>query len=165
MLPTERRGIMKSFWIGVSVVAAIVLAFIIMGQEPSYHVVGVHDGDTITVLTPEKRQIKVRLAEIDCPETKQPYGSVAKKTLSEKIFDKDVTVKFKGKPDKWGRSLAIIYLNGKNINLEMIQDGLAWHYKSYSKSKEFADAEKEARSKRKGLWSDKRPIPPWEFRK
>ena len=61
--------------------------------------------------------------------------------------------------------LGDVYLGDRHINLEMVQDGLAWHYKQYSKSKELAEAEDEARKEKKGLWADKEPMPPWEFRK
>ena len=127
-------------------------------------VVGVADGDTITVLDAENAQHKIRLQGIDAPEKAQAFGTKSKEGLSEKIGEKEVVVKWKDK-DRYGRMLGEIYLGDRHINLEMVQDGLAWHYKQYSKSKELAVAEDEARNAKKGLWVDKSPEPPWEFRK
>lgn len=126
-------------------------------------VIGITDGDTFTLLR-DKTTIKVRLAEIDCPERKQPFGSRAKQALSDKIFGKEVKLEGE-KKDRYGRTIATVVLDDRNINLEMVKDGFAWQYKQYSKSKEFEEAEKEARDNKIGLWVDADPVPPWEFRK
>lgn len=83
--------------------------------------------------------------------------------IKEKIFGKTVDVKVET-TDKYGRTVGNIYLGDQWINLEMVQDGFAWHYKQYSQSTELAKAEDEARENKKGLWADKDPMPPWEFR-
>lgn len=150
-------------WV-LGILAAICLLTVLTSSEPSYHVVGVHDGDTITVLDHHKQTMKVRLAGIDAPELKQAFGNQSKQALSERVFNQDVHLKIVTAKDKWGRTVAIIMFKGRNINLEMIQIGMAWHYKSYSKSAAFADAEKHARDHKIGLWADKHPIPPWEYR-
>ena len=69
------------------------------------------------------------------------------------------------KKDRYGRIIGEVMIGSRHINLEMVQDGMAWHYKQYSKSKELAEAEDLARKEKKGLWVDKEPVPPWEFRK
>jgi endonuclease YncB( thermonuclease family) len=127
-------------------------------------VVGISDGDTITVLDDVKVQHKIRFAHIDCPESGQAFGSKAKQVLSEKIFGKLVSVTVTN-VDHYKREISELRLDGRHINLEMVAEGFAWHYKQYSKSKEFADAEVAAREGKVGLWVDKAPIPPWEFRK
>jgi len=119
-------------------------------------VVGIADGDTITVLDAEKVQHKIRLEGIDAPEKGQAFGTKAKEKMSELVGEKK---------DRYGRILGNVHLGDRLINLEMVQEGLAWHYKQYSKAKELADAEDEARKAKKGLWGDKSPEPPWEFRK
>ena len=131
-------------------------------------VIAVADGDTITVLRSQegtKTRVKVRLAGIDTPEKKQDYGSKAKQALSQKVFGKTVTVTYKTK-DRYGRTIGDIHLNGEWINLEMVAEGWAWHYKQYSKDKQLASAEVASRNARKGLWADpNKPVPPWEYRR
>ncbi len=126
-------------------------------------VVGVSDGDTITVLTAEKREVKVRLFGVDCPEKSQDFGSKAKGFTSAMVFGRQVEVKEKD-TDRYGRVVGVVLCEGKNLNLELVKAGLAWHYKQYSKSKELAKAEQEARDGKAGLWSQQNPQPPWEFR-
>jgi len=127
-------------------------------------VISIADGDTITILDSSKTQHKIRLEHIDTPERKQAFGAKAKQYLSSMIFGKNVKVEIKEK-DRYGRYIGTVFLEKKNINLEMVKAGLAWHYKKYSKDKTFAAAEALARKKKAGLWSEKKPIPPWEFRR
>lgn len=125
--------------------------------------VGISDGDTIRVLK-DGKEIKIRLEGIDCPETHQDYGAKAKEFTSGLVFGKDVLVKEK-EQDKYGRTVATVFVGEKNLNLELVKAGFAWHYKEYSKDKSLANAEKEAREKKVGLWAMENPVPPWEFRK
>lgn len=147
--------------------AAIILLLItasLHAEEIRGKVVSIADGDTITVLDAENVQHKIRLEGIDAPEKGQAFGTKAKEKLSELVGEKDVVVRWE-KKDRYGRILGDVHLSDRHINLEMVQDGLAWHYKQYSKSKQLAEAEDEARKAKKGLWADKSPEPPWEFRK
>ncbi|NOU36265.1 MAG: thermonuclease family protein [Kiritimatiellaceae bacterium] len=126
-------------------------------------VVGISDGDTCTVLTADNQQVKIRLAGIDTPEKSQAFGTKAKQALSDKVFGQTVEVKEQSK-DRYGRTVADLYLGARWINLEMVAEGWAWHYKAYSKDSRLSDAEQAARSRSLGLWADKAPQPPWEFR-
>jgi micrococcal nuclease len=126
-------------------------------------VVGISDGDTITVLE-GREQTKVRLVGIDTPESKQAFGSKAKQALSGKVFGKQVRVEWSEK-DRYGRTLGQIYLGKRWINREMVESGFAWHYKQYSKDQNLANAETKARQSRIGLWSAQNPTPPWDFRR
>jgi len=126
-------------------------------------VVGVTDGDTITVLV-NKTPVKIRLYGIDAPEKKQAFGTASKKYLSGLIFGKIVTVKSTG-TDRYGRTIAWIYSGETCINEEMIRAGYAWHYKQFSNEETLASLEQEARTKEKGLWSQPNPTPPWDFRR
>lgn len=130
--------------------------FAISGQ-----VVKISDGDTITILTQEKQQVKVRLYGIDAPEKKQPYGQKSKQFLSNLIAGRSVEIQEKGK-DRYKRVLGIVYLDGQDINAQMVANGYAWAYVKYSKI--YAGQELKARNQNLGLWRDK-PIPPWEWRK
>lgn len=128
-------------------------------------VVGVHDGDTITVLTPDKHQIKIRFAEIDAPELSQPYGKKAKQLLSLLVFGKDVSIT----PitiDKYRRTVARVYQGDTDINLSMVESGAAWAYRQYLTDPSFLEAEAAARKARTGLWAlhPSQITPPWEWR-
>lgn len=130
-------------------------------------VVGVSDGDTITVLVNNK-EVKVRLEGIDAPETGQAFGTKAKTALSDVVFDKDVAVVV-STTDRYDRSVGRVYVKvrGKvrDVNLAMVAAGMAWHYTDFSDDEELAKAEANARKKKRGLWRDKDPVPPWEWRK
>ncbi|MDC7997033.1 thermonuclease family protein [Gilvibacter sediminis] len=107
---------------------------------------------------------KIRLASIDCPERKQPFSTKAKGFASEAIFGKEVRVKTQGK-DRYGRYIGWVYYDeGKILNEELLKNGLAWHYRKYSKDQNLQKMEDTAREQKLGLWADKTPIPPWEWR-
>jgi endonuclease YncB( thermonuclease family) len=133
-------------------------------------VVGVHDGDTITLLDADKRQYKIRFNGIDAPELKQDFGQKSKENLSNLVFGKEVTLRY-NKIDKYRRIVGNIYLDGKDINLEQIKAGFAWHYKKYQEEqteadrKAYAEAEIKARNAKLGLWSQPKQTPPWDWRK
>ena len=141
-----------------------------VGLVATGKVIGVKDGDTIQILCRANNEPKVyniRLAEIDAPEKHQAYGNKAKQALSDKIFGKEVTVKV-ASIDRYQRTVAQIYLEERWINLEMVAEGWAWQYPSNPPifhSKGIGQAEVQAREKRLGLWADKNPMPPWEYRK
>ncbi len=144
--------------------ACVMLAANLIAAQLNGRVVGVADGDTITVLDATKTQHKIRLNTIDAPEKAQAFGQKGKQRLSDYVFGKDVNVEWR-KKDRYGRILGTVWHGSMNVNLQMIKDGFAWHYKQYDQSKVYADAEDEARAAKRGLWVDKSPTPPWEFRK
>ncbi|MHB9100772.1 MAG: thermonuclease family protein [Sulfuricella sp.] len=133
------------------------------------NVVGVADGDTITVLDADKVQHKIRLTGIDAPEKKQPFGNRSKQSLSDMVFSKIVSVETV-KRDRYGRELGKVLAGGMDVNLEQVRAGLAWHYKAYERTQSamdrqaYADTENEAKAAKRGLWVDADPMPPWEWR-
>ncbi len=127
-------------------------------------VVGVHDGDTLTLRT-EDETLKVRLSGIDTPELGQPFGNNAKQALSGMAFGKSVTISSTGK-DRYGRTLGTVFSQDKgNVNAELIRMGMAWHYRRYSNSTAMQGFEDYARANKIGLWADSNPIAPWDWRK
>ena len=133
-------------------------------------VVGVSDGDTITVLDKDKAEHKVRMMGIDAPEKSQAFGAASKQALSNYIYQKEVTVDYK-KIDKYKRIVGKVILDKQDVCLAMISDGMAWHYKDYEKEQSKADrdlysqAELKAREAKIGLWQDNKPIEPSAFRR
>ncbi len=126
-------------------------------------VVGVSDGDTVTVRCDQGPQERIRLVEIDAPEKRQPYGQKAKQVLSDLIYKKEITVSRQGK-DRYKRTLAQLSLGELDINREMVRQGYAWCYRQYLKDKTCLKDEAIAKQANRGLWQDKDPQPPWQFR-
>ena len=132
-------------------------------------VIGISDGDTITVLDEHHQQFKVRLAGIDCPEKSQAFGNRAKRTLSEKVFSQNVKIETRDK-DVFGRTLGIVKIGDEDINEFLILQGVAWHFKKYAhnqpqeEAERYARAEQTARQNKRGLWIQDNPMPPWEYR-
>lgn len=145
----------------------ICIAFLLLfvqNETFTAKVIGVTDGDTIVVLTNENKQIKIRLEGIDCPETKQDFGTKAKQATVDLCFQKIVKVKQSG-TDRYGRMLAFVFVDEVCINKELLKQGMAWHYKKYNSDPELAQLEEKARKKKIGLWSQNNPTAPWDFRK
>ncbi len=141
------------------------LSLSLFSAEIKGKVVAVTDGDTITVLDEmDKGNFKIRLDKIDAPEKKQAFGNKAKQFLSSLIFGKQVTVRYKA-VDRYGRIVGVVYCDGAEINLVMVQNGYAWHYCHYDKTPAYIQAEKQARADKKGLWVSNVPMNPYEFRK
>lgn len=135
-------------------------------EEQIGRVVAVTDGDTLTMLDGRKQQIKVRLAEIDTPESAQPYGTRAKQELSRLVHGKTVTVKVQD-IDRYGRTVGRVYVGELDVNAEMIKLGAAWVYRKYANDQSLYALEKQAKQERAGVWNlpEAEQIPPWEWRK
>ena len=148
---------------------ALIAPLICWGDSFSGRVVGVADGDTVTVLVNEHDQYRIRISGIDAPEKKQAFGQKAKAKMSELVFGKDVVVAW-SKKDRYGRTLGIVMVDGQDAGLALLRSGLAWHYKQYQREQSADDrerysaAEVVARSEQLGLWADSESIPPWEWR-
>ncbi len=133
-------------------------------------VVGISDGDTITVLDDSKTQHKVRLAGIDAPEKRQAFGNASKEHLSGLVYKRQVLVDYE-KEDRYGRIVGKVVVNGVDANLAQVRAGLAWHYKVYQTEQsaedrlEYSRAEEMARGAGRGLWGNGQAVPPWEYRR
>ena len=133
------------------------------GEMLEGRVVGVHDGDTITLLIKGNRQIKVRLAQIDAPETTQAFGQRSQQSLSEMVFNKTITVK-KETTDKYGRTVGTLFVEGVDANKEQVKLGMAWVYRKYLHDQSLIPLEETARQSKVGLWADANPMAPWDYR-
>src|SRR5215475_3929319 len=184
--PVPRRPGGKTKRIAITA-ALILLALLLLGlllpvcacaQTITGKVVGVSDGDTITVLDASNQQHKIRLEGIDAPESNQDFGSRAKQSLSDLVFGKTVTVT-SSKRDRYGRTLGKVTLDGKNINLEQMRLGFAWFDRlsaAIELSREdakwsredftaYEQAEAQARKERRGMWADGEQMSPWDYRR
>lgn len=146
-------------WLAIATAVCAETAQTINGK-----VVGVHDGDSITVLTDGKNQIKVRLEGIDAPELGQPFGKASKQGMSDLVFGKPVLLQVTGR-DRYQRTLAVVWCDRINVNLQIVHMGLAWRYDKYSKDAALFAAQQAARAARRALWADAGAVPPWEWRK
>lgn len=138
----------------------------VFAYEISGKVTKVTDGDTIHILDSSHENHKIRLADIDAPERKQPFGNKSKQMLSSLIFSKVVTADCTNK-DRYKRDICTIYYNEINVNAKMVVDGGAWVYRKYYKGSEYYTLETQAKKDGLGLWntSEYQSIPPWEWRR
>ncbi|MDP5239938.1 thermonuclease family protein [Uliginosibacterium sp. 31-16] len=158
-----KRGFVRVLLILCLLSAGAACADVLRGM-----VVGVHDGDTITVWNGQANE-RIRLSGIDAPETKQPFGAVSKRNLSDLVFGKEVDVEW-SKRDRYKRIVGKVMIAGKDACLEQIRAGVAWWYREYAKEqpvadrRSYEDAENSAKSQRRGLWVDADPTAPWDWR-
>jgi endonuclease YncB( thermonuclease family) len=145
----------------VALALSLVLSF--PAYAETFKTVAVKDGDTIAVLTRDKKTITCRLDSIDAPEKGMDYGQAAKKYLSSLIFGKQVYIE-PHTLDKYGRTVATVWLGDVNVNLQMVKAGFAWVYRKYARDRAYYDAEATAKANRLGLWSLPNPVEPWVFR-
>jgi micrococcal nuclease len=143
---------------------ALLLALNPAAREPfDARTVAVHDGDTITVLRNGHEQVRIRLEGIDCPELHQDFGQRAKQFTSNLVFGRVVRVIPKD-VDRYGRVVARVTVAARDVSLELLRGGMAWHFKRYNNEPALARLEEEARKARVGLWIQPNPLPPWEYR-
>lgn len=141
-----------------------------VAAELSCRVVRIVDGYTVVVLDGANAQHRIRLAGIDTPERKQPFGQKAKEHLSRLVAAQSVVVNW-DKRDRYKRIVGKIIHDGRDVNLAMVQAGFAWWYRKYADEQSpadralYEDAERKARAEGLGLWLDPDPMPPWEWRR
>lgn len=133
-------------------------------------VVGVSDGDTITLLDDSQRQHKIRLDGIDAPEKGQAFGQASKRSMSELAFSKAATAEC-SKRDRYGREVCLVLVAGQDVGLIQLDRGMAWVFTRYERElpaerrQAYRSTEAAARAASAGLWADPEPVPPWEARK
>lgn len=133
-------------------------------------IVAIADGDTATLLDASKQQHKIRLSGIDAPERRQAFGTVSREHLAGLVFGKEVTADCP-KTDRYRRLICTVEVGGIDANLAQVAAGMAWHYKAYQRDQRphdrmrYGNAEQEAKQEKRGLWVDRSPLAPWEFRK
>lgn len=127
-------------------------------------VVSVADGDTLTVLV-DRQQVKARLASIDAPERKQPFGTRSRQSLNDLCHGKPATVRDKGQ-DRYKRTIGTVICAGIDANAEQVRCGMAWVYDRYARPDSPLYAlQEQSRAARNGLRADAKPVPLWEWRR
>jgi endonuclease YncB( thermonuclease family) len=158
------------FRIALAVFLGLLLVSAALGQEVFRgKCVGVHDGDSVTLLVTGNVQLRIRVAFLDAPELGQPFGYRAKQAMSDLVFGKEIAV-YPHAIDRYGRTVGVVYVDWVDAGLELLRQGLAWTYTRYLPEASadiqasYRQAESEAQQERRGLWADPNPVPPWEFR-
>lgn len=165
---------MRTHLIALTIAAATSLLLITPTGANTLRGKAIHitDGDTLIVLDDQQKKHKVRLAAIDCPEKKQPWGSKAKKALASMVGNRQVVVAWR-KLGRYGRIIGDVYLADAprktlpySANYRLVAEGHCWSYRQYRR-RPIEQAEKQAREQGKGLWSlpEAQRTPPWEWRK
>ena len=126
-------------------------------------VVGVHDGDTLTLLVAGNKTLRVRMAQIDAPESQQAFGQKSKQSLSDMAFNKYALVD-KEAVDRYGRIVGTVFVDDLNVNRKQVEQGMAWAYRQYVHDNTLLQLEANAKQAGIGLWADPNPVPPWEYR-
>jgi len=163
-----KRGInaagLRALALGLPLATFILaIAYPAAAEKITGRVVAIQDGDTLTVLV-DRRQLKVRLANIDAPESRQPFGTRSKQSLSDLCFKKEARLETNGQ-DRYGRTIATVYCAGVDANAVQVRQGMAWVFDRYASSNSpLYTLQNEARAARRGLWGDAAPVPPWEWR-
>lgn len=136
-------------------------------QEYTGRVVAIADGDTFTLLTESKKQVKVRISQIDTPEKNQPFGTRSRQALSDLIFSSKEVLVVQQDIDRYGRLVGQVYVENMDVNRKMVQEGMAWVYRQYLIDKSLLEDEKKAKEAKRGLWSlpSTDQVPPWEWRR
>ena len=154
-----------------AVVATLLWSFALgAAADIQGRVIGVSDGDTVTVRDEDKVQHKIRLAGIDAPELRQAFGRRSKEALSACAFGKEAAV-VGNKIDRYGRLVGKVLILGDDCNLRQVELGLAWLNKTYEREQSISDrgayglAELRAKESQLGLWQDLSPQPPWDYRR
>lgn len=127
-------------------------------------VVGISDGDTFTLLTSIKLEVKIRLKDVDAPERNQPYRAKSKKALSDLVYGEVVRVEHSNK-GSFGRIVGKVFVGDTDVSAELVRQGAVWVYQKYSQDKKLLALEVEARLAKRGLWGIPNPVPPWDWRK
>lgn len=156
-------------WVGAAIlfVAGVQTS---SAYELTGRIVSIADGDTVTLLDTNLRQHKIRLSGIDAPEKRQPFGNRSRLHLGALVFGRQVMAHCP-KTDRYKRAVCRLEVDGIDANLAQLEAGMAWHYKAYTREQSPADrwryakAEDRAREARHGLWADRAPVAPWDFRK
>ena len=162
--PSSSRKRLTGNWRNSLLFAGLLWSLAAHTAEFDGRVVGISDGDTLTVQTDGGQWVRVRLAGIDAPEHDQPYGTAATRSLAALALNRTVRVR-RVAEDDYGRVVGVVVAGGRDLDAEQVRRGMAWVYRRYSRSRRLYALEAEAKQARRGLWADLNPVPPWDWRR
>lgn len=168
MLPITnfRRTHSLTAWLQILLTGlALLYAQTVGAAELRGRVVGITDGDTLTLLSAQREEIRIRLSDIDTPERGQPYGNRARQSLSDLAFGRDARIEVRD-TDRYGRTVGRVFVGAVDVNAELVRRGSAWVFRRYSNDPTLLRLEADARAARRGLWAlpEAQRLPPWEWR-
>jgi len=148
-----------------TIILFFILTISLFSQTLTGKVTYISDGDTIHIVS-NNQKYKIRFYGIDTPEKSQSFGLEAKEFTYKRIFGDTVNVDVKD-TDRYGRTVGVVhYANGKDLNFELVKNGFAWWYEQYAKNnQQLRMAQEYAKINRLGLWVQRDPIAPWDYRK
>ena len=150
----------------IKIIFALIFLYVgcaISGEIIEGVAIGIHDGDTLNLLVAGNQTIKIRLSQVDSPESDQAFGQKSRRSLSDMVFNKAVRVE-KETVDKYGRTVGTVFVGDLDVNREQVKRGMAWAFLKYLHDKSLIQDEGIARQNRIGLWPDPNPVSPWEYR-
>ena len=172
-LPPPPRGLSpraRTWYVVAAAVVSLVAMMVPMcplhdaAGRPAWRVETVHDGDTVTCRDPAGASHKIRLVGIDAPEFGQPFGDRSRDVLAAKLAGRAVRVEGDAR-DQHGRLLGTLRIDDRDLNREMVAEGLAWAFGGFAPDEAILAAEQHAREIRLGLWADPHPVAPAEWRR
>lgn len=173
LFPAKMHSIILSFALFIYCFSPLENVFAQQAEQPVFTLkkeriykgksIHVDDGDTFTFLSSRKARYKIRLDGIDAPEKGMPYARKAKEYLAALLLNQVIELRVIS-IDRYERYICKVYCNQKEVNLQMVQAGYAWHYTTYNKDTLLSQAEAKARQQKTGLWKDKDPLAPWTVR-
>jgi len=173
-MTSRPHGLLQTLWLCVALLILLWATNGLAVQRPPEHMTGrvisVGDGDTLTLRDDAGRRHRVRLATIDAPEREQAFGSQSRQHLARLVLNRTVQLRVLSR-DNYDRMVAVVEVDGRDINLMQIAAGMAWHYRAHERQQSlrerhaYAQAEQQARRAGLGLWGQKHPVAPWDFRR
>ena len=151
-------------WKNIGALFFLITAITAQTETLTGKVLYISDGDTLKILTGSSKKMRIRLAGIDTPEKGQPYGKEAKQALSVLTLQKQVTIDVQT-IDRYGRMVGLVYVQGLNVNSELVRQGMAWVYRRYTNDEKLYALEAKAKKEKRGLWSSNNFIEPWLWRR
>ena len=165
MAPNQLRGPVTTLRVLLAALMLLFAQVACAAADLTGRVVAIGDGDTLTLLTARREQVRIRLADIDTPERGQPYANRARQALSDLAVGKAIRVAVRD-TDRYGRTVGRVFAGAQDVNAEMVRRGAAWVFRRYSDEPALLRLEQIARAERRGLWGlpEAQRVPPWEWR-
>jgi len=173
-MTARTHSLIRTLWLWAALLSLLLATNGLAVQRPpelvAGRVISVADGDTLTLRDDAGRRHRVRLATIDAPEREQPFGSQSRQHLARLVLNRNAQLRILSR-DSYDRVVVVVEIDGRDVNLMQIAAGMAWHYRAHQGQQSIQErhaynqAEQRARRAGLGLWGQRQPIAPWDFRR